>query len=196
MVAVENICKINLVESKTLTRFAVSSPKTIISIFAVAAIFYAPYSAQAGIYGYQIPANCCTVRSVIVFGETGGDSLSCMYISNFHSQMPKTMKNLNRPAIAASISTPNARKSIASKSVTITPNLFYQITMKLTVSSDEADGRVRRRGVIHADSRQGASEGKAMGLTLATVRRKYGEFHYTEPKSITNSRNELVLLAF
>lgn len=188
MVAVENILQNKFGSSKNLPTFVASSPKTLISIFAVAAIFYAPYSAQAGIYGYQIPANCCTVKSVIVFGETGGDSLSYIHISNFHSQMPKTMKNLTQTPKVCSVSTSNARKSVTSKSVTITPNLLYQITMKLTVSSDGADGRVRRCGVIHTDIYQAASENEAMGLALTTVRRKYGAFYDIDLHSITRER--------
>lgn len=77
--------------------FVVSTPKTIYAILAVAAIFFATCmvcrTTSKHETGYQIPANYCTAKSVIVFGETGGDSLFCTHISFFHSQMPKTMKN-------------------------------------------------------------------------------------------------------
>lgn len=191
MVAVENICKINLVESKTLTRFAVR----ILDI----SVFQFDYTGNTALIkrgSFLTSQSAC--RECREFAKLQKSLASFVIHINqiFRRKMRTLAKNLTQTPKVCSVSTSNARKSVTSKSVTITPNLLYQITMKLTVSSDGADGRVRRCGVIHTDSRQGASEGKAMGLTLATVRRKYGEFHYTEPKSITNSRNELVLLAF
>lgn len=106
----------------------------------------------------------------------------------FSYQMRNVAKNLTQTPKVCSVSTSNARKSVTSKSVTITPNLLYQITMKLTVSSDGADGRVRRCGVIHTDIYQAASENEAMGLALTTVRGKYGAFYDIDLHSITRER--------
>ena len=41
--------------------------------------------------GYQFPVDCCTVRSVVVSGRTGGGSLSFMAL-NFHSQYQRQWK--------------------------------------------------------------------------------------------------------
>lgn len=44
--------------------------------------------------GLSNPVNYCTVKSVIEFGDLGGDSLSyfSLLTFNFHSQMPNSMK--------------------------------------------------------------------------------------------------------
>lgn len=75
--------------------FAENSPKfnrfylVSISDFTSTATAYA-----LNIQGYQIPVDCYTARYAIGFGESGGDSLSYIYLrtNNFHSQMPKPMK--------------------------------------------------------------------------------------------------------
>lgn len=75
--------------------FATNSPKfncfnlVSISSYALTTTAYA-----VNIQGYQIPVDCYTTRCAIGFGESGGDSLSYIYLrtNNFHSQMPKPMK--------------------------------------------------------------------------------------------------------
>ncbi|GIM49438.1 hypothetical protein [Capnocytophaga stomatis] len=75
--------------------FATNSPKfncfNLVSIsgYALTITAYA-----VNIQGYQIPVDCYTTRCAIGFGESGGDSLSYIYLrtNNFHSQMPKPMK--------------------------------------------------------------------------------------------------------
>ena len=80
-------------ELKNFSNFAASSPKTIFSILACAAVLIAAYSANcAANIGYHSLVSCCTAKSVIVFGETGGDSLFYINTLIFQSQMPKTMK--------------------------------------------------------------------------------------------------------
>lgn len=95
--------------------FAVSSPKTIKTLF-VSAFFYAnTVSAFAGnIQGYQIPTICCTEKFAKVFGETGGDSLSYILNSNnFYSFMPKTIKIENVMNNSNYINTPNSATTIS-----------------------------------------------------------------------------------
>ena len=68
-------------------------PRTI-SIFSVAMFFIATYPAQAVNIGYQILADRCTEKSVVVLGRTGGDSLSFLTNNSiFCTQMPRTTKN-------------------------------------------------------------------------------------------------------
>ncbi|MFJ1426999.1 hypothetical protein ACILD6_00155 [Capnocytophaga canimorsus] len=52
------------------------------------------HSLYANIQGYQIPYLLHCNKSLKVFGETGGDSLSyfSLLTFNFHRQMPKTVK--------------------------------------------------------------------------------------------------------
>ncbi|MCL2651557.1 MAG: hypothetical protein FWD60_11110 [Candidatus Azobacteroides sp.] len=65
--------------------FAASKPNSILLTSKVVAFFIA-----ANI-GLSTLADCCTLRSVIEFGDLGGDSLS--YTLIFHSQMPNSMKD-------------------------------------------------------------------------------------------------------
>lgn len=179
MVAVENICKINLVESKTLTRFAVRIYNTVCYSIRHTGINRNIAGLHSGI---------SSGNSRYGFAKHRGSSASFIVLINQIFSPMRTVKNLTQTPKVCSVSTSNARKSVTSKSVTITPNLLYQITMKLTVSSDGADGRVRRCGVIHTDIYQAASENEAMGLALTTVRGKYGAFYDIDLHSITRER--------
>jgi hypothetical protein len=88
--------------------FAASIPQTIFLAFVCVAIFIATYSAvNAANIGYQFPVDCCTAKSVIVCGRTGGDSLSFINTLIFHSQMPQTMKNASKVNNSTLTSTPD-----------------------------------------------------------------------------------------
>jgi hypothetical protein len=82
---------------KNYSIFAASIPQTVFLTFVCVAFFIATYSAvNAANIGYQFPVDCCTSKSVIVCGRTGGDSLSYIDTLIFHSQMPQTMKNVSK----------------------------------------------------------------------------------------------------
>lgn len=75
--------------------FATSTPNSFFSdesrlqyFFYCERVFVCKYT------GLSNPVNYCTVKSVIEFGDLGGDSLSYIYLrtNNFHSQMPNSMK--------------------------------------------------------------------------------------------------------
>ena len=64
--------------SDFIAMFAASTPKTFLLKYKVAVFFIVTtlaHNCATKIDGYQIPAVCCTLCSVNVFGETGGDSL-------------------------------------------------------------------------------------------------------------------------
>jgi len=65
--------------------FVASKPNSILLTSKVVAIFFA-----ANLWLSTL-ADCCTLRSVIEFGDLGGDSL--FYTLIFHSQMPNSMKS-------------------------------------------------------------------------------------------------------
>lgn len=56
---------------------------------------------------YQIPEFNCSVKTLNVFGDTGGDSFSYFNnISIFHSQMPNTVKNVSPAKLSSRENTP------------------------------------------------------------------------------------------
>ena len=56
--------------------------------------------------------DCCTAKSVIVFGETGGDSLS-FFIHPYFSFMPKTMKIALEVKHSSRTCTPTERNTVS-----------------------------------------------------------------------------------
>lgn len=94
--------------------FAASSPKTIITTSVSVAFFVAAITALYATtsIGCQIPMDCCTAKSVIVFGETGGDSLS-FFIHPYFSFMPKTMKIALEVKHSSHTCTPTERNTVS-----------------------------------------------------------------------------------
>jgi hypothetical protein len=73
---------------KKYSIFAAFKSGTFSSISKVAAFFIAlNLAVTAANIGYQIPADCCTLQSVIVPDRTGGDSLSYFDTSFFRLHM-------------------------------------------------------------------------------------------------------------
>lgn len=100
--------------------FVVFTPRTFYAILVVVAISFATCmvyrTASKQETGYQILADCCTAKSVIVLGGTGGDSLFYIYMLFFHSQMPRTMKDCNNAQGAFNATSAHeTRKSLYSK---------------------------------------------------------------------------------
>lgn len=103
--------------------FVASSPKTIITAFVSVAFFVAAITAlyAATSIGCQIPMDCCTAKSVIVFGETGGDSLS-FFIHPYFSFMPKTMKIAFEVKHSSHTCTPTERNTVSRAAFQIEKN--------------------------------------------------------------------------
>jgi hypothetical protein len=81
---------------KTFTTFVLSQTKRLYYSYLGVAIFIATNKGTYAITtGYCLPVDCCTIKSVIVCGRTGGNSLFCIDILIFHPQMslPQTMKD-------------------------------------------------------------------------------------------------------
>ena len=108
--------------------FAPNKPSSILLISKVVAFFFA-----ANI-GLSLPADCCTLQSVIGLGGSGGDSLSYTFI--FHSQMPSPMKNVSTSNNSKCTNTYLGTKSVSIESFNIEKNeknLLYAFLLALNL---------------------------------------------------------------
>jgi hypothetical protein len=95
--------------------FAASSPKTLLLIYVGVAFFIVTNTTlYAAKYRLSNPYRFAALhKSVNVFGETGGDSLSSVLnINDFHSVMPKTMKTQSDAKDSNIALTPTERNTV------------------------------------------------------------------------------------
>ena len=86
--------------------FAANKPSSILLISKVAAILF---SANIGL---SLPADCCTLQSVIGLGGSGGDSLFYNNTLIIHSQMPSLMNDASMENNSNRTSTSAGTKSV------------------------------------------------------------------------------------
>ena len=105
---------------KNFSNFVANKPSSILSKSKVVAFFIATN------IGLSLPADCCTLQSVIGLGGSGGGSLS-YNILIFHSQMPSLMKDYNGAKYSNSDVTPNGAKSVSVATIQLQCNNPYSI---------------------------------------------------------------------